>query len=90
MECLRKVGIDTEMGLKRVGNKEYLYLKLLKSFVHGTLYQSLENAIDIACMERIAAAAHSVKGVCANLAINELQQLASDIEKEAKADLSMK
>jgi len=84
MECLRKIGIDVEMGLKRVGNKEYLYIKLLKSFVSGTLYQSLQNSINAAYLEKIIAAAHSLKGVCANLAINELRQLASDIEKQAK------
>ena len=84
MERLRKVGIDTEMGLKRVANKEYLYLKLLKSLVNGTLYQALEIAVSSGCPEKILAAAHAIKGVCAHLAIGELQQQAGEIERHAR------
>ncbi|MGL1891792.1 MAG: response regulator [Spirochaetaceae bacterium] len=80
--------IDTEQGLNRVGGNRKLYKKLLKQF--ATDYKEFENDIkaitDKENREEAIRAAHTIKGVSANLGGEELQKLSAVLEKEFKED----
>ena len=80
--------IDTEQGLNRVGGNRKLYKKLLRQF--GADYKDFENDIkaimDKENREEAIRAAHTIKGVSANLGGEELQKLSEVLEKEFKED----
>jgi len=79
-------GIDTESGLKRVGNNSKLYRNLLKKFVED--YSDVTKKIDELSIngkiEDAVREAHSVKGVSANLGAVELQNQMAVIEQKLK------
>ena len=76
--------IDVESGLKRVGGSMPIFKKLLNKFSEGTYQDDLEAAIAAGNIEAAAAAAHTVKGVAANLSLMEVNALALQIEQALK------
>ncbi|WNS46280.1 PAS domain S-box protein [Paenibacillus sp. MMS20-IR301] len=78
-------GIDTENGLRRVGNNEELYLRLLVKYSEsqrGTVKQmrSFIRQEDDAAVYMLA---HSLKGVAGNLGVREVQFLADTLGRMA-------
>ena len=78
------VAIDKEEGLKRLMNNKKLYGKLLNNFLQGSAVDDLAASIGDGDFEKIKAAAHTLKGVAANLALPELRGVAADIEALAR------
>jgi HPt (histidine-containing phosphotransfer) domain-containing protein len=80
-------GLDTRDGLSRVAGNRKLYLKLLRQFVEqqGTAPADIKEALannDTSTAERLA---HTVKGVCGNLGVRDVQQAAAKLEKSIAA-----
>jgi HPt (histidine-containing phosphotransfer) domain-containing protein len=80
-------GLDTKDGLSRVAGNRKLYLKLLRQFVEqqGAAPAHIKEALasnDTSTAERLA---HTVKGVCGNLGVREVQQVAAKLEKSIVA-----
>jgi HPt (histidine-containing phosphotransfer) domain-containing protein len=81
------VYIDFADGVKRVMNNSKLYVKLLAKFKDGTRLDDLEAAVTAGDMEKAKNAAHTIKGLAANLSLAELfkQSLALETQIEAGA-----
>ena len=82
-------GLDTRDGLSRVAGNRKLYLKLLRQFVdqQGTAPAHIKEALahnDTSTAERLA---HTVKGVCGNLGVRDVQQAAAKLEKSIGAKM---
>jgi len=79
------VYIDFADGVKRVMNNAKLYVKLLTKFKTDTKLDSLEAAIAAGDMEKARNAAHTIKGVSANLSLTELYNQSLTLETQIKA-----
>ena len=82
--------MDVESALTRIGGNADLYKKLLKIFLTETHIEELEKAINNDDNEQIVRLAHTVKGVCANLSLENLKLTATDIEARIKGGLECK
>ena len=79
--------IDIDDALKRIGGNEGLYKKLLARFVDGNYLDTLDNAIQSGDMEESARAAHTLKGVSANLSLVKIQAVSIELEHAIKNGL---
>ena len=78
------VYIDFADGLKRVVNNTKLYVKLLTKFKSENKLDDLEAAIAAGEMEKARNAAHTIKGVAANLSLTELYKQSLALETQIK------
>jgi len=78
------VYIDFADGLKRVVNNTKLYVKLLAKFRNENKLDGLEAAIKAGDMEKARNAAHTLKGVAANLSLTELYKQSLALETQIK------
>lgn len=60
------------------GNEAFIY-KWIKKFGNDPTYQSLETAMDSNDYEQILKAAHTLKGVCANLSFIKLFDCSAEL-----------
>ena len=78
----RKV-LDYETGLGRFMGKETLFVKFLMKFVDDKSFQSLKEQIENGECEEAFKAAHTLKGVAANLAGDITEALRAQKLEEA-------
>ena len=76
--------INEEEGKKRVMNNGKLYAKLLTKFKTDTNLDDLTGSAEVQDWEKAQAAAHTIKGIAANLSLTELFNQALDIETQIK------
>ena len=79
------VYLDIDEGLKRMMNNMKLYVRLLGKFRAETKLDSLEAGIAEGNMEKAREAAHTLKGVAANLSLLELFKQTLELETQIKA-----
>ena len=72
--------IDVEDGLKRVGGNMGLYKKLLQRFVEGNYYEAVCTCLQGGDMDGAVAAAHTIKGVGANLSLVKVAAKSLELE----------
>ena len=75
-------GLDAVAGLKRVGGKKDLYLKLLKKFYseYADIPREIETALSTGDHELARRLAHTIKGVAGNIGLVNIQVLAGELE----------
>jgi HPt (histidine-containing phosphotransfer) domain-containing protein len=78
------VYINEEEGKKRVMNNGKLYAKLLTKFKTGTNLDELTAFVEAEDWEKAQGAAHTIKGVAANLSLTELFNQSLDVETRIK------
>ena len=78
------VYVDFADGVKRVVNNTKLYVKFLTKFRNDTKLDELEAAITAGDMEKARNAAHTVKGLAANLSLAELYKQCLALETQIK------
>ena len=78
------VYINEEEGKKRVMNNSKLYAKLLTKFKNDTNIEDLLTFADAQEWEKAQAAAHTIKGIAANLSLKELFNQSLDVETQIK------
>ena len=85
-------GIDTEAGLRRVGNNSRLYKNLLKQLIddYSDVTKNISVLSEKGQIEEAVREAHTVKGVSANLGAGELQDQMADIEEKLKDGAELK
>lgn len=78
-------GIDSVVGLSRVGGNEKLYRSLLVKFHddYTDTTEQIKEALLKEDLELVTFLAHTIKGVAGNLGANDLQSVAGDIEHSA-------
>ncbi|MDR0455574.1 MAG: Hpt domain-containing protein [Treponema sp.] len=79
------VYVDVADGAKRVMNNTKLYVKLLTKFRDDTKTDDVETALQTGNMEKARNAAHTLKGVAANLSLAELFKQCLELETQIKA-----
>ena len=94
LDQLRQVpGLDAEQGLRRTAGKTGLYLRLLGRFVQSQARAAdeIRAALKAGDAESAVRAAHTLKGVAANLGARPLQERAAALETAlsgSSADIS--
>lgn len=78
------VYINEEDGKKRVMNNVKLYTKLLTKFRNDTNLNDLVNFADLQDWEGAQGAAHTIKGIAANLSLTELFNQSLAVETQIK------
>ncbi|MDR2617241.1 MAG: Hpt domain-containing protein [Treponema sp.] len=78
------VYINEEEGKKRVMNNGKLYARLLTKFKTDTKLDDLVTMAGAQDWEKAQAAAHTIKGVAANLSLTELFNQSLDVETQIK------
>jgi HPt (histidine-containing phosphotransfer) domain-containing protein len=79
------VYIDVEEGLKRVVSNTALYTKLLGKFKDDGNYKKVCEALADKKMDDALSAAHSLKGLTANLSFTKLFNQCVELEAQIKA-----
>jgi HPt (histidine-containing phosphotransfer) domain-containing protein len=77
--------VNFDEGVKRVVNNAKLYVRLLTKFKTDTRLDDIESALAAGDMEKAQTAAHTVKGVAANLSLSELFKQTLELETQIKA-----
>jgi len=78
------VYINEEEGKKRVMNNGKLYAKLLTKFKTDTNLNDLVTFAGAQDWEKAQGAAHTIKGIAANLSLTELFNQSLDVETQFK------
>ena len=78
------VYINEEEGKKRVMNNGKLYAKLLTKFKTDTNLNELLAFAGVQDWEKAQGAAHTIKGIAANLSLTELFNQSLDVETQIK------
>jgi len=79
------VYINEEEGKKRVMNNGKLYAKLLTKFKADTNLEALAASAEAEDWEKAKVAAHTLKGIAANLSLTELFNQSLDVETQIKS-----
>lgn len=77
-ECYAQMGADYEGVLRRMGNAERVQ-RFAGMFLKDGSYDLLCQSVDGSDGDEAFRAAHSLKGVCANLGLTRLQEEASEL-----------
>jgi HPt (histidine-containing phosphotransfer) domain-containing protein len=79
------VYVNFAEGVKRVMNNAKFYVKMLSKFRADTKIDNLETAVASGDLEKAQAAAHTIKGLAANLSLTELFNQSLELENRIKA-----
>lgn len=74
---LMDAGINVDTGISRFMGNEGLFLKFLGKFLQDTNFAGLAEAVKKQDVEDAFRCAHTLKGVCGNLSMDELYKLVS-------------
>lgn len=69
---LQQAGINYEEGVKRFAGNAAIYEKFLLKFKEDTSFEELDHAMEDQDFGTAFTAAHTLKGVCGNLSMNEM------------------
>ncbi len=75
---------DYETAISRMQNDERIQ-KYLKFFLADESYMQLKNAIEMNDCDSAFRAAHTLKGVCQNMAFSSLSKVVEEITEELRA-----
>ncbi|MBR0459463.1 MAG: Hpt domain-containing protein [Victivallales bacterium] len=78
-------GANTEEGMQRCLNNEAFYLRMVKKVPADASFQKLEDAIAAGDLNAAFDAAHTIKGMAANLALTPLLTPASELTELLRA-----
>jgi len=80
-----EVYVDVEDGSKRVMNNTKLYAKLLLKFKDDQNIKNIETHLNAGDLPNAQNAAHTLKGLSANLSLIELNKQVLELETQIKA-----
>ncbi|GHT68547.1 hypothetical protein FACS1894110_16340 [Spirochaetia bacterium] len=78
------VYVNVDEGLKRVVNNTRLYVSLLNMFKANPNMGEIETHLGALDFEKAQAAAHTLKGIAANLSLSELFEKVRNLESQIK------
>lgn len=80
-----KVYVDEAEGQKRVMNNAKLYHRLLAKFKAENNLDGITGALEAGDYEKAQIAAHTIKGIAANLSFTELYKQSIEVETQIKS-----
>ncbi|MCC8024691.1 MAG: Hpt domain-containing protein [Clostridium sp.] len=79
MEALKAADVDWEGALKRFSGNTELFERFLRRFPEDKTYEQLTQALEAGNTEDAFAAAHTLKGVTANLGIDSVLKVTAEM-----------
>lgn len=79
LDDLKKLGANTEDGLKRCAGNEALYMRLVPMALDAGKYSDLTKQIGEKDYDAAFETAHALKGVLANLSLTPLSAIVNEI-----------
>jgi HPt (histidine-containing phosphotransfer) domain-containing protein len=79
------VYVNVDEGLKRIMNNTKLYVRLMLKFKDDTNLNNLEAALSEGDNAKAQIAAHTLKGIAANLSLIKLKKQSLEIETQIKS-----
>lgn len=76
--------MDVNNAMSRLGNNKKLYAMLLKKYDGNAMLEDLKSKLASGDTAAAQAQAHTIKGVAANLSLNDLRAKAEMIEQKLK------
>lgn len=90
---LEENGADVDMTLKRFMGNEAIYMKFIMKFLDDKSFDSIKECMGKGEYEEVFKHAHTLKGVTANLGLNPINEVASEISEllrgKASADVDV-
>lgn len=83
-ECYNSIGSNYEEVLGRFAGNKMLVEKFARKFIDDPSYQMLSGCMEKKDYQEAFRAAHTLKGVCANLGFTELFKVSSDMTEELR------
>lgn len=89
--ALKIVGIDTNLGLKRIGGKRERYESLLRKFAgqQAGAAEAIRRALSVGDASTAEREAHSLKGAASTLGATALTEHAAKVETAIKSGQSV-
>ena len=84
-ELKNRINIDIEGSLTRFANMEKMYIKFLKKFREDETFEKLSKAVEEKDRRETEQAAHTLKGVCANLGLEDLRAVFDQIVQAVRS-----
>ncbi len=85
LAALREIGVDVDGTISRFMNNSEIYIKFLARFPDEDRITPIYEAIAAKDYEKLLSAAHKLKGVSANLGMNELSAKAAEIVTKVRS-----
>lgn len=79
MDALKEYGVKTNQGLERCCNMEAFYFKMITASVNDANFAKLGKALEANDLQEAFEAAHALKGIAGNLALDPLYDAVCDI-----------
>lgn len=79
LNALREIGVDVDGTISRFMNNSEIYVKFLARFPDEDRVTPIHEAVAAKDYDKLLAAAHKMKGVTANLGMNQLSAKAAEI-----------
>lgn len=83
-QCYSAIESNYEEVLGRFAGNKMLVEKFARKFLDDPSYQTLVETMDKADYEEAFRAAHTLKGVCANLGFTQMFKVSSDLTEELR------
>lgn len=85
IDMLRTFGADVDAGLERCLNDEEFYLDLIPSALDESYYRTIENSIKSKDFRSAFDAAHALKGLLSNLALDPIFEPVDEMTEALRA-----
>ena len=85
METLKEYGVKTNQGLERCCNMEAFYFKMITAAVRDGNFEKLGKALEKNDLKEAFEAAHALKGITGNLALDPLYDAVCEIVEPLRA-----
>ena len=85
IETLRRAGVNTEEGLRRLMNNETFYLRLVNMALDDAGFGKLSDAVGNDDRKAAFEAAHALKGVLGNLSLTPMYEKVSEMTELLRA-----
>ena len=89
METLKDYGVKTNQGLERCCNMEAFYFKMITASVNDGNFEKLGKALEANDLQEAFEAAHALKGIAGNLALDPLYDAVCDIVEPLRSKTEM-
>ena len=89
MDALKNYGVKTNQGLERCCNMEAFYFKMITASVNDANFAKLGKALEANDLQEAFEAAHALKGIAGNLALDPLYDAVCEIVEPLRSKTEM-